>query len=87
MHNVLHTEQDFYDDHGLPARVAAQNVIHGNIFRPAGHTDRAFFRNVLNGITRALDDGKKISISHLADYVLRHLSEESAFQTEPSPAL
>lgn len=82
--NVLITEQDFYDlTWAYLTRIHAQNVIHTEIFfDPQGHTDRGIaFETVLNGITKALDDGvKKYGItSHLIMCFLRHLSEEDAF--------
>ncbi len=83
---VLQTEQDFYDlTWAYLEKCAAQNVIHTEIFfDPQGHTGRGIkFETVLNGITRALDDGKKkfgIS-SGLIMCFLRHLSEEAAFKT------
>ncbi|MCK5518008.1 MAG: adenosine deaminase [Alphaproteobacteria bacterium] len=83
---VLQTEQDFYDlTLAYLEKSAAQNVVHTEIFfDPQGHTERGIkFETVLNGITRALDDGKKkfgIS-SRLIMCFLRHLSEEDAFKT------
>ncbi|HEY8190000.1 MAG TPA: adenosine deaminase, partial [Micavibrio sp.] len=84
--SVLRTEQDFYDlTFAYLKRIASDNVMHTEIFfDPQGHTDRGVpFETVLNGITRALDDGHKdfgIS-SRLIMCFLRHLSEESAFET------
>ncbi len=84
--NVLRTEQDFYDlTWDYLERVAAQNVMHVEIFfDPQGHTERGVaFETVLNGITRALEDGKKKFgiTSKLIMCFLRHLSEEEAFKT------
>lgn len=83
---VLQVEQDFYDlTWAYLERCAAQNVMHVEIFfDPQGHTERGVkFETVINGITRALGDGKKkfgIS-SHLIMCFLRHLSEADAFKT------
>lgn len=84
--NVLQKEQDFYDlTWAYLSRVAAQNVLHVEIFfDPQGHTERGVeFETVLNGITRALEDGeKKLKVtSKLIMCFLRHLSEESAMKT------
>lgn len=84
--NVLQTEQDFYDlTWAYLERVAKQNVMHVEIFfDPQGHTERGVaFETVLDGITRALDDGrKKLGVSSfLIMCFLRHLSEDAAFET------
>jgi adenosine deaminase len=84
--NVLQTEQDFYDlTWAYLDRVAKQNVMHVEIFfDPQGHTERGVaFETVLDGITRALDDGrKKLGVSSfLIMCFLRHLSEDAAFET------
>ncbi|MBW7911797.1 MAG: adenosine deaminase [Alphaproteobacteria bacterium] len=84
--NVLRTEQDFYDlTWAYLTRVAGENVQHVEIFfDPQGHTSRGVaFETVLDGITRALDDGKKkLNVtSKLIMCFLRHLSEEDAMQT------
>jgi adenosine deaminase len=84
--NVLRTEQDFYDlTWAYLSRVASENVQHVEIFfDPQGHTSRGVaFETVLDGITRALDDGrKKLNVtSKLIMCFLRHLSEEDAFKT------
>jgi adenine deaminase len=84
--NVLQKEQDFYDlTMAYLERVAKQNVVHTEIFfDPQGHTERGIpFETVINGITRALEDGeKKLGISSdLIMCFLRHLSEESALKT------
>jgi len=83
---VLQTEQDFYDlTYAYLKRVSADNVVHTEIFfDPQGHTERGIaFETVINGIDRALKDGKEnLGISsHLIMSFLRHLSEEEAFQT------
>lgn len=84
--SVLQTEQDFYDlTTAYLKRVAAENVMHTEIFfDPQGHTERGVaFATVINGITRALDDGKsQLGVSsNLIMCFLRHLSEEKAFET------
>ena len=84
--NVLQTEQDFYDlTWAYLKKCAEQNVMHTEIFfDPQGHTERGVaFETALNGITKALDDGKKdLDVSsHLIMCFLRHLSEESAMKT------
>lgn len=84
--NVLQTEQDFYDlTWAYLERVAKQNVKHVEIFfDPQGHTERGVkFETVLDGITRALDDGrKKLGVSSfLIMCFLRHLSEDAAIET------
>lgn len=84
--NVLQTEQDFYDlTWAYLERVAKQNVMHVEIFfDPQGHTERGVkFETVLDGITRALDDGRmKLGVSSfLIMCFLRHLSEDAAFET------
>lgn len=84
--NVLQKEQDFYDlTWAYLEKMAAQNVRHVEIFfDPQGHTERGVkFSTVMDGIARALDDAEaKLGItSHIIMCFLRHLSEESAFQT------
>jgi adenosine deaminase len=84
--SVLQTEQDFFDlTWAYLQKIAVQNVMHTEIFfDPQGHTERGIeFETVLNGITRALHDGKqKLGISScLIMCFLRHLSEEDAFKT------
>ena len=84
--NVLRLEQDFYDlTWAYLKRIAEQNVMHTEIFfDPQGHTSRGIaFSTVLDGITRALDDGRKqLGISSfLIMCFLRHLSEDEAFKT------
>ena len=83
---VLQTEQDFYDlTWAYLQRCAEQQVIHTEIFfDPQTHTDRDIaFSVVINGITRALADGKeKLDVSSLLIMCfLRHLSADSAMQT------
>ena len=83
---VLIEEQDFYDlTWAYLAKVHEQNVVHTEIFfDPQTHTDRGIpFDTVINGIYRALRDGKeKLGISYkLILSFLRHLDEASAFKT------
>lgn len=84
--NVLIQEQDFYDlTWAYLQKVHAQNVLHTEIFfDPQTHTSRGVpFETVISGIHKALEDGhKRLGISYrLIMSFLRHLSEESAFQT------
>lgn len=84
--NVLRTEQDFYDlTWEYLEHCKADNVIHTEIFfDPQTHTERGInFDTVLNGISRALTDGReKLGItSQIIACFLRHLSEESAMDT------
>ncbi len=84
--NALQTEQDFYDlTWAYLEKAHSQNVIHTEImFDPQTHTDRGIkFSTVIEGIHRALTDAeKKFGMSHaLILSFLRHLSEESAFET------
>ncbi len=83
---VLIEEQDFYDlTWAYLLRMKADNCVHVEVFfDPQTHTDRGIgFDTVINGISRALEDGKsKLGISsHLIMCFLRHLSEEEAFKT------
>ena len=84
--NVLITEQDFYDlTWAYLSKIHEQNVHHAEIFfDPQTHMDRGIkFDTVISGIRRAMEDGKeKLGISYvLIMSFLRHLSEESAFNT------
>ena len=84
--NVLLEEQDFYDlTWAYLQKIHSQNVIHTEIFfDPQTHASRGVpFRKVISGIHRALEDGQeKLGISSkLILSILRHLSEDSAFQT------
>ena len=84
--NVLITEQDYYDlTWAYLTRIHEQNVVHTEIFfDPQTHTDRGIpFDTVIKGIHRAMEDGKeKLGISYLLIMsFLRHLDEESAFNT------
>lgn len=84
--HVLITEQDFYDlTFSYFKKCAAQNIRHTEImFDPQTHTDRGIlFETVINGISKACDDAQREF--HISSYLimsfLRHLSEESAFNT------
>ncbi|PKF63379.1 adenosine deaminase [Psychromonas sp. psych-6C06] len=84
--NVLLVEQDFYDlTWAYLLKCKEQNVIHVEpFFDPQTHTERGVaFKTVINGITRALDDGaSKLAISsELILCFLRHLPQSSAFST------
>ncbi|MEL7585481.1 MAG: adenosine deaminase [Prolixibacteraceae bacterium] len=83
---VLREEQDFYDlTWAYLEKMKEQGVVHTEIsFDPQTHTDRGIlFATVINGINRALHDGReKLGISsRLIMSFLRHLDEASAFQT------
>lgn len=84
--SVLLKEEDFYDlTFAYLKRIHAQNVLHTEIFfDPQTHTERGItFDTAINGIYKALQDGEiqfGISFRLIASF-LRHLSEESAFQT------
>ena len=84
--SVLVTGQDFYDlTWAYLNKCKEQNVTHTEIFfDPQGHTGRGIeFSTVLNGICRALDQGKaELGITHkLIMCFLRHLPEAKAFET------
>lgn len=84
--NVLLHEQDFYDlTMAYLQKAHADNILHTEIFfDPQTHTARGVsFDTVINGITRALEDGKThLGISSkLIMCFLRHLSEQSAMET------
>jgi len=84
--SVLLHEQDFYDlTWAYLTKVHEQNLIHTEIFfDPQTHTERGVsFDTVIHGIHKALEDGKKnLGISsQLIMCFLRHLDEESAFET------
>ena len=84
--SVLVTERDFYDlTWAYLLRAAGQGVRHAEIFfDPQTHTDRGIaFRTVVDGITRALEDGERNLhvTSRLIMCFLRHLSAESAMAT------
>lgn len=84
--NVLIHEQDFYDlTLAYFAKCAEDYVVHTEIFfDPQTHTQRGIaFETFFNGIYRACQDAEqKWGItSQLIMCFLRHLSEESAFET------
>ncbi len=84
--NVLLHEQDFYDlTWAYLERAAAQNVLHTEIFfDPQAHTARGVaFSTVLDGIDRALRDGKaRLGMSsNLIMCFLRHLDQDDAMKT------
>lgn len=84
--DVLRKEQDFYDlTWAYMERCAEQSIYHAEIFfDPQTHTERGIaFATVINGINRALHDGEhQLGVNaSLIMCFLRHLSEESAFET------
>ena len=84
--NVLIEEQDFYDlTWAYLQKVHSQKVVHTEIFfDPQTHTSRGVpFIKVISGIHRALNDGERILgiSSKLIVSILRHLSEDAAFET------
>ncbi|MDW5287242.1 adenosine deaminase [Formosa sp. PL04] len=83
---VLIYEQDFFDlTWAYLTKVHSQNVVHVEVFfDPQTHTERGIsFEVVINGIYKALEKGKnELNITYkLIMSYLRHLSEESAFET------
>lgn len=83
---VLQTEQDFFDlTMAYLRRAAADNVRHVEIFfDPQGHSARGVsFDTAIGGITRALaEGGAQFGVTYrLIMCFLRHLDEESAFDT------
>ena len=84
--SVLKTRQDFFDlAFAYLTRMHAENVRHVEIFfDPQGHTDRGVaFDTVVGGLADALDRAKRDYgiTSRLIMCFLRHLSEDSAFET------
>jgi len=84
--NVLINEQDFFDlTWAYLLRCQENHVVHTEIFfDPQAHTQRGIlFDTVVNGIHRALDKAvTELGItSKLIMCFLRHLDEESAFET------
>jgi len=84
--SVLIKGQDFYDmTWAYLEKIHKENVLHTEIFfDPQTHTERGIsFDTAFNGIYKALEDGKKkLGISYnIIMCFLRHLSEESAFET------
>jgi len=83
---VLLNEPDFYDlTWAYLEKCKAQHVVHTEIFfDPQTHTERGVaFDTVVSGINRALEDAKlTLGItSKLILCFLRHLDEQSAFET------
>lgn len=84
--SVLVTERDFYDmTMAYLKRAHADGVCHTEImFDPQTHTERGIaIETVFAGIARAIHDMQKETglSSYLLMSFLRHLSEESAFET------
>ncbi|MBR7887942.1 adenosine deaminase [Marinomonas sp. A79] len=84
--SVLLHEEDFYDlTMAYLTKVHSENVVHVEIFfDPQGHLSRDVSFDVqIKGIYRALQDAKQQwgMTSKLIMSFLRHLSEESAFET------
>lgn len=84
--SVLLHEVDFYDlTMAYLSKVHQENVVHVEIFfDPQGHLSRGVaFETQINGIYRALKDAEQqwgMSFKLIMSF-LRHLSEESAFET------
>ena len=84
--SVLLVEQDFYEmARAYLLRAAQDNVLHAELFfDPQTHTARGVpMQTVINGLHRACEDAKSelgIDASLILCF-LRHLSEESAFET------
>ncbi|MGZ5382679.1 MAG: adenosine deaminase [Acidimicrobiia bacterium] len=83
---VLRTEQDFFDlTYAYLERAARDRVRRAEIFfDPQTHTERGLaYGTVISGIHRALESGRdEFGISSgLIMCFLRHLSEESAYET------
>lgn len=84
--SVLQTDRDFYElTYAYLEKAKADNVRHVEVFfDPQGHTERGIpFAVPINGISRALSDGKlNLGISSkLIMCFLRHLSEADAMDT------
>ncbi|MGR4998066.1 adenosine deaminase [Vibrio celticus] len=84
--NVLIHEQDFYDlTWAYLLKCQQDNVVHTEIFfDPQTHTERGIaFEVIINGITQALNQAaQELGISsQLIMCFLRHLDEDSAFET------
>jgi len=84
--NVLQTQQDYYDlTRAYLDKVHRQNVRHVEIFwDPQGHLERGIdFATQITGILQALKEARSqqgMSYRLIMSF-LRHLSEESAFET------
>jgi len=84
--NVLIEERDFYQlTEAYLRKVSAESTRHVEVFfDPQGHTERGIpFETAISGISTALEEvGKELGVSYrLIMCFLRHLSEESAFDT------
>ena len=82
--NVLIAEQDFYDlTWAYLRRARAQNVLHTEIFfDPQAHTARGVsFTTVLEGIGRALDDGRE-TLGITSRLIMCFLRDKSAAEAE-----
>ncbi|MEZ8652373.1 adenosine deaminase [Vibrio splendidus] len=84
--NVLIHEQDFYDlTWAYLLKCLQDNVVHTEIFfDPQTHTERGIaFAVIISGITQALNQAEQeLGISsQLVMCFLRHLDEDSAFET------
>ncbi|MEZ8863867.1 adenosine deaminase [Vibrio splendidus] len=84
--NVLIHEQDFYDlTWAYLLKCKQDNVVHTEIFfDPQTHTERGIaFEVIISGITQALNQAEQeLGISsQLIMCFLRHLDEDSAFET------
>lgn len=84
--NVLIHEQDFYDlTWAYLLKCQQDNVVHTEIFfDPQTHTERGIaFEVIISGITQALNQAEQeLGISsQLIMCFLRHLDEDSAFET------
>ncbi|WP_017091094.1 adenosine deaminase [Vibrio splendidus] len=84
--NVLTHEQDFYDlTWAYLLKCQQDNVVHTEIFfDPQTHTERGIaFEVIISGITQALNQAEQeLGISsQLIMCFLRHLDEDSAFET------
>jgi len=83
---VLQTEEDFFDlAYAYYLKAKEENIVHSEIFfDPQTHTDRGVpFDTVIRGIHRAMEKARQeLGLStELILCFLRHLDEESAFQT------
>ena len=84
--SVLKSERDFFDlTFAYLTRMHQENTRHVEIFfDPQGHTERGVsFDTVLDGISSALETAQREYgiTSRIIMCFLRHLSEESAFET------
>jgi adenine deaminase len=84
--SVLRTEEDFYDlTWAYLRRAHEDNVVHAEIFfDPQAHLERGIPLDIqISGIRRALEQGQRqlgITFKLILSF-LRHLSENSAFET------